>query len=101
MAEHVRWLSRHWDRHISVVPNAGLPELVDGKTHYPLGPNELATWLERFVTEEEWAQPWMMQRAALLRESGPMSTGLGADGNYLAVSMCRSCRGFGYHSAFS
>jgi mono/diheme cytochrome c family protein len=40
---------------------------------------------ERFVSEEEWAQPWMMQRAALLRESGPMSTGLGADGNYLAM----------------
>ena len=37
---------------ISVQPNAGLPELVDGQTHYPLSPQELAQWLERFVLED-------------------------------------------------
>jgi 5-methyltetrahydrofolate--homocysteine methyltransferase len=37
MAEHVRWLSQNWPGLLSVQPNAGLPELVDGKTHYPLG----------------------------------------------------------------
>ncbi len=52
MAEHIRFLSRNYPGLLSVQPNAGLPELVDGKTHYPLGPNELATWLERFVTED-------------------------------------------------
>jgi len=52
MAEHVRWLSRNWPGLLSVQPNAGLPELVDGKTHYPLTPAELATWMERFVTED-------------------------------------------------
>jgi 5-methyltetrahydrofolate--homocysteine methyltransferase len=52
MAEHVRWLSRNWPGLLSVQPNAGLPELVDGRTHYPLGPAELATWMERFVTED-------------------------------------------------
>ncbi|HEV7267384.1 MAG TPA: methionine synthase [Falsiroseomonas sp.] len=52
MAEHVRWLSKNWPGLISVQPNAGLPELVDGKTHYPLGPAELATWMERFVNED-------------------------------------------------
>jgi 5-methyltetrahydrofolate--homocysteine methyltransferase len=52
MAEHVRWLSKNWPGLISVQPNAGLPELVDGKTHYPLSPAELATWMERFVTED-------------------------------------------------
>jgi 5-methyltetrahydrofolate--homocysteine methyltransferase len=52
MAEHVRWLSRNWPGLLSVQPNAGLPELVDGKTHYPLRPDELATWMERFVTED-------------------------------------------------
>ena len=52
MAEHVRWLSKNWPGLISVQPNAGLPELVDGRTHYPLGPAELATWMERFVTED-------------------------------------------------
>ena len=52
MAEHVRWLSRNWPGLISVQPNAGLPELVDGKTHYPLDPASMASWMERFVTED-------------------------------------------------
>ena len=52
MAEHVKWLGENWPGHISVQPNAGLPELVDGRTHYPLGPAELAQWLERFVLED-------------------------------------------------
>src|SRR5271155_5271247 len=52
MAEHVKWLGENWPDHISVQPNAGLPELVGGRTHYPLGPNELAQWLERFVLED-------------------------------------------------
>ncbi len=52
MAEHVRYLSRNWPGKISVQPNAGLPELVDGKTHYPLGAGEMAAWVERFVLED-------------------------------------------------
>jgi len=36
MSEHVRWLAANWPGLLSVQPNAGLPELVDGKTHYPL-----------------------------------------------------------------
>jgi 5-methyltetrahydrofolate--homocysteine methyltransferase len=52
MAEHVKWLAENWPGLISVQPNAGLPELVDGKTRYPLQPDELARWLERFVTEQ-------------------------------------------------
>jgi len=52
MAEHVRWLSANWPGLISVQPNAGLPELVDGRTHYPLGPAEMASWVERFVAED-------------------------------------------------
>ncbi|HYM30534.1 MAG TPA: methionine synthase [Candidatus Cybelea sp.] len=52
MAEHVKWLGENWPGPISVKPNAGLPELVDGKTRYPLLPNELAKWLERFVRED-------------------------------------------------
>jgi 5-methyltetrahydrofolate--homocysteine methyltransferase len=52
MSEHVRWLSQNWPRLISVLPNAGLPELVDGKTHYPLRPDDFAHWLERFVSED-------------------------------------------------
>ncbi len=52
MAEHVRWLAQNWPGPISIQPNAGLPELVDGTTNYPLGPGELAAWLERFVVED-------------------------------------------------
>ncbi len=52
MAEHVGWLAKNWPGLISVLPNAGLPELVDGHTHYPLSPADLATWLERFVAED-------------------------------------------------
>jgi 5-methyltetrahydrofolate--homocysteine methyltransferase len=52
MAEHVRFLSQNWPGKISVQPNAGLPELVDGKTHYPLGAEEMAGWVERFVIED-------------------------------------------------
>ncbi|MBR0673714.1 methionine synthase [Neoroseomonas soli] len=52
MAEHVRFLSQNWPGLISCQPNAGLPELVDGKTHYPLSAAELASWMERFVTED-------------------------------------------------
>src|SRR3984885_6615369 len=52
MAEHVKFLGDNWPRLISVQPNAGLPELVSGRTQYPLSPEELAQWLERFVLED-------------------------------------------------
>ncbi len=52
MSEHVRWLSENWPGPISIQPNAGLPELVDGKTHYPLQPIDLAKWLARFIEED-------------------------------------------------
>jgi len=52
MAEHVRWLAANWPGLLSVQPNAGLPELVDGKTHYPLDPAQMASWVERFISED-------------------------------------------------
>ena len=52
MAEHLKWLSESWPGLISVQPNAGLPELLDGKTHYPLTAREFAPWIERFVRED-------------------------------------------------
>ena len=52
MAEHVRHLSQSWRGLISCLPNAGLPELRCGHTHYPLGADELAGWVERFITED-------------------------------------------------
>jgi 5-methyltetrahydrofolate--homocysteine methyltransferase len=51
MREHLKWLARHWDRPISVIPNAGLPELKDGKTVYPLGPEAMADALAQYSEE--------------------------------------------------
>ncbi len=52
MSEHVRYLSRYCNRFLSVVPNAGLPQLVGGRTHYALTPEELAKWLREFVVAD-------------------------------------------------
>ncbi|MBI5765269.1 MAG: methionine synthase [Planctomycetes bacterium] len=52
MSEHIRYLGRTSTRLISCVPNAGLPQLVDGKPHYALTPDELAKWLREFVVED-------------------------------------------------
>ncbi|HMN96730.1 MAG TPA: methionine synthase [Phycisphaerales bacterium] len=51
MAEHVAYLAKHWDRHVSVVPNAGLPALVDGATVYPLAPGPFGETMRRFLDE--------------------------------------------------
>ena len=52
MAEHVKWLGENWPGKISILPNAGLPEMMNGKVHFPLGPEQLAKWLERFIHED-------------------------------------------------
>src|SRR5487761_491090 len=52
MAEHIKWLSENWPGLLSIQPNAGLPELLDGKTHYPLTATEFAPWIARFVRED-------------------------------------------------
>ncbi len=52
MSEHVRFLGQSWKRFAGCFPNAGLPQLVDGKPSYPLTPEELADWLLRFVEED-------------------------------------------------
>jgi 5-methyltetrahydrofolate--homocysteine methyltransferase len=52
MAEHVRWLSQNFPGLLSVQPNAGLPELVDGQTRYPLAAADMAAWVARFVDED-------------------------------------------------
>ena len=49
MSEHVRYLAGNCARYISVQPNAGLPQLVDGRPFFPLTPAELARWLKEFV----------------------------------------------------
>ncbi|MFH1800042.1 MAG: methionine synthase [Candidatus Omnitrophota bacterium] len=51
MTEHIRTLCESSVKHISVLPNAGLPENVGGVAHYHLTPTELADFHERFVKE--------------------------------------------------
>ncbi len=52
MSEHIRYLGEYCTRRISVLPNAGLPQVVDGQPYYPLTPAELARWLLEFVEED-------------------------------------------------
>ena len=51
MGEHLRYLSQHSPVPISCLPNAGLPSVVDGQTHYDLTPAQLAEHQARFITE--------------------------------------------------
>jgi 5-methyltetrahydrofolate--homocysteine methyltransferase len=57
MAEHVHWLGKHWGamggngkpRYVSVMPNAGLPVLVNGKTEYPLTPGPFVEAMLKYI----------------------------------------------------
>jgi 5-methyltetrahydrofolate--homocysteine methyltransferase len=51
MTEHLRYLAQHARTYLSALPNAGLPSVVDGHTHYDLTPEDLAVAHERFVNE--------------------------------------------------
>jgi 5-methyltetrahydrofolate--homocysteine methyltransferase len=51
MSEHLRQLAKYSRIPLSVMPNAGLPELGTAGAAYPLTPDELATALAGFVTE--------------------------------------------------
>src|SRR5262245_14663831 len=51
MTEHLRYLAQHARTFLSALPNAGLPSVVDGRTHYDLTPDALAEAHARFVGE--------------------------------------------------
>ncbi|MFN2518568.1 MAG: homocysteine S-methyltransferase family protein, partial [Jatrophihabitantaceae bacterium] len=51
MSEHLRYLSRNARCALSVMPNAGLPQLGPNGAVYPLTAEELAAALAQFVTE--------------------------------------------------
>jgi 5-methyltetrahydrofolate--homocysteine methyltransferase len=52
MGAHVAYLARHFKGRISVMPNAGIPEVKAGKTVYPLTPEEFAAKVAEFVTTD-------------------------------------------------
>jgi 5-methyltetrahydrofolate--homocysteine methyltransferase len=51
MSEHLRYLSQRARIGLSVMPNAGLPQLGKHGAEYPLGPSELASALSTFVDD--------------------------------------------------
>jgi 5-methyltetrahydrofolate--homocysteine methyltransferase len=51
MYEAVRYLTRHARTPVSIIPNAGLPSVVDGEMVYDLGAADMATHLATFVRE--------------------------------------------------
>jgi len=52
MTSHIRHLCRHYRGRVSCIPNAGIPQVVDGRTHYPLSPEAFAAQVAAFVREE-------------------------------------------------
>jgi 5-methyltetrahydrofolate--homocysteine methyltransferase len=60
MMEHISWLGKNWggtrggrkDKRVSVMPNAGLPVLLDGKPDYPLGPGPFVEAMVRFIEHD-------------------------------------------------
>jgi 5-methyltetrahydrofolate--homocysteine methyltransferase len=51
MYEAVRYLTRHSTVPVSVIPNAGLPSVVEGRMHYDLNAQDMAQHLTSFVEE--------------------------------------------------
>src|SRR6476661_7026696 len=51
LAESTRFIAEHWPRLVSVLPNAGLPVMVDGKSHFPMTPSDFTKGMMRFVND--------------------------------------------------
>jgi 5-methyltetrahydrofolate--homocysteine methyltransferase len=51
MSEHVRTLVESSPKPVFVMPNAGMPENVDGHAHYHLSPEEMEQYLSHFVKD--------------------------------------------------
>ena len=52
MVSHIRHLCRNYRGRVSCMPNAGMPEVSAGRTHYPLSPERFAAQVSAFVREE-------------------------------------------------
>ncbi len=49
MAEHIHYLAKNWPKKISLLPNAGLPILVEGQTVFPLQAEPFAQKVAEYV----------------------------------------------------
>ncbi|HEY7586925.1 MAG TPA: homocysteine S-methyltransferase family protein, partial [Candidatus Deferrimicrobiaceae bacterium] len=52
MKSHIRTLCRTWPGRVSCIPNAGIPQVMEGRTVYPLSPKAFAEQMKAFVEEE-------------------------------------------------
>ena len=51
LSDAVQTICRIWPRYVSVLPNAGLPVMIDGKSSFPLTTRDFADGMSRFVEE--------------------------------------------------
>src|SRR4029079_5332629 len=51
VTESVSFIAENWPRYVSALPNAGLPVMVDGKSHFPMGPADFTKGMMRFVED--------------------------------------------------
>src|SRR5690606_21911278 len=51
LSEAIQAICRLWPRYVSVLPNAGLPVMIDGRSSFPLGAADFADGMMRFVDE--------------------------------------------------
>jgi 5-methyltetrahydrofolate--homocysteine methyltransferase len=51
MEDNVRYLCENSPKPVFVMPNAGLPENINGQACYHLTPDEIESWMRRFVNE--------------------------------------------------
>jgi 5-methyltetrahydrofolate--homocysteine methyltransferase len=52
MVSHIRYLRQNWPGRISCMPNQGLPEVVDGRTFYPMTPGEFTRHMRGFIEQD-------------------------------------------------
>lgn len=52
MEPHIDYLCQNWKQRVSCIPNQGMPEVRNGKTHYPLTPTEYGRHMHNFITQK-------------------------------------------------
>jgi 5-methyltetrahydrofolate--homocysteine methyltransferase len=51
LTETMHFVASNWPRLVSALPNAGLPIVVDGQSHFPMNPQDFTRGMMRFVEE--------------------------------------------------
>src|SRR5689334_18208198 len=51
LTETVRYIAHNWPKLVSALPNAGLPLMIDGKSVFPMKPEDFTRGMVRFVEE--------------------------------------------------